>query len=213
MIRLAIADDHAVVREGVRQIFSTTADIIVAEEAADADALKGLLRRATFDALLMDLNMPGGGTYGVELIGFLVREYQDTPIIVFSMHKEGPVVAQTIKAGAKAYVSKGSPSEVLIKAVRLAVRGESFLDPAVVNALLFDTMVPESDDPTSFLSTRELQILKMITTGQHLGEIADKLFLSAKTVSTHKTNLMRKLGISNNADLIRFAVKHDLLPD
>lgn len=211
MIRVAVADDHSLVREGIRRIMANTPDIEVSGEARDGDALRALLLDSSFDVVLLDLNMPG--SVGHELIACLVKEHATTPIVVLSFHGEGPVVARAMKAGATGYVTKGSSSDVLMEAIRKASVGKQHVDPAVVNSLIGDGVDPSNDDPEQLLTTRELQILKMIVKGKHLGDIADALYVSPKTVSTHKTNLMRRLGIKNNADLIRYAAKHVISTD
>lgn len=211
MIRVAVADDHSLVREGIRRIMANTPDIEVSGEAGDGDELRSLLLDSSFDVVLLDLNMPG--SVGHELIARLVKEHATTPIVVLSFHGEGPVVARAMKAGATGYVTKGSSSDVLMEAIRKATVGKKHVDPAVVNSLIFDGVdqVDQSNnDPQQLLTSRELQILKMIVKGKHLGDIADALYVSPKTISTHKTNLMLKLGTKNNVDLIRYAAKHGL---
>jgi DNA-binding NarL/FixJ family response regulator len=163
---------------------------------------------SSFEVVLVDLNMPGN--VGYELIAYLAKEHAAIPIVVLSFHAEGSVAAEAMKAGATGYVTKGSPSDVLMEAIRKASVGEKHVDPAVVNSLIFDGVDPSNDDPQQLLTGRELQILKMIVDGKHLGEIADALYVSPKTVSAHKVNLMLKLGTKNNADLFRYAAKHGI---
>lgn len=207
MIRVAVADDHSLVRDGIRQIMASTPDIRVTGEAGDGHALRSLLLASSFDVVLLDLNMPGNVDY--ELIACLAKEHAATPIVVLSFHDEGPVAAQAMKAGATGYVTKGSPSDVLMEAIRKAAVGKKYVDPAVVDSLPVGGD-DQSGGPGQVLTARELEVLKMIVVGKNLGEIADALYVSPKTVSTHKANLMRKVGTKNNADLIHYAAKHGL---
>ncbi|MBI3526083.1 MAG: response regulator transcription factor [Betaproteobacteria bacterium] len=208
MIRLAVADDHWSVSEGVRQIMANTPDIEVCGVAGDGAALQRMLLNSSFDVILLDLSMPG--SVGYELIARLVKEYATTPIVVFTLNNQSAIATRAMQAGATGFVTKSSPPEVLIEAVRKASVGEKHVDPAVVNALIYDGVDQNNNDPQQLLTSRELQVLKMIVKGMHLGDIADALYVSPKTISTHKVNLMHKLGTKNNADLIRYAVEHGL---
>ena len=208
MIRIVVADDHAVVRQGIRQIMAKTPDIKVIGEAANGAELRSVLRKSSFDVILLDMNMPGSTDH--ELIASLAKEHAGTPIVVLSFHDEGPVVARAMKAGATGYVTKGSPPEVLTEAIRRAVAREKYVDPAVVNGLVFDNLDLGIASPEQLLTARELEVLKMLVKGVQLGEIADALYLSPKTISSHKASLMKKVGTKSNADLIRYAAKHGL---
>jgi DNA-binding NarL/FixJ family response regulator len=207
MIRIIIADDHAIVRGGLRQIFATTRDLVVVSEASHSADVLQQWRQVPCDMLLLDMTMPG--TSGVELIRHLHEEKPDLPILILSMHNEGQIIARALKAGAAGYVTKDSEPEILLSAIRKVAAGGKFIDPAVVETMIFN---PGSKDdiPHDLLSKRELQILTMIAGGDALGNIAEHLHLSPKTVSTHKMRLMQKLGINSNADLIRYATKHGL---
>lgn len=209
MIRIFIADDHAMVRGGLKQIIALCGDMQVVGEATDGDAVLAGLSRTTCDLLLLDMTMPG--PCGVDLIQQLRQTKPELPILVLSMHIEGQFVARALKAGAAGYVTKGSEPEILIAAIRKIAAAGRFIDPVLVEAMVFET--PDGDRlPHDALSERELQILKMIAAGLPLGRIADQLHLSPKTVSTYKMRLMEKLAIDNNADLIRYATRHDLMP-
>lgn len=207
MIRVIVADDHAIVRCGLRQIFAMTKDVVVVGEASQSDAVLEQCKRVPCDVLLLDLTMPG--TTGIELLRCLREESPILPILILSMHNEGQIVARALKAGAAGYVAKGSEPEVLVAAIRKVATGGRFIDPSLVENVVFgvDGVI---DLPHDALSKRELQVLKMLTAGSSLGDIADRLHLSPKTISTHKIRLMRKLGIDNNADLVRYAMKHGM---
>jgi DNA-binding NarL/FixJ family response regulator len=207
MIRIVIADDHAIVRGGLKQIIATTADIQVAGEATNGEEVRQLARRLTFDLLLLDMSMPG--VSGVELIHRVLEDKPKLPILILSMHNEGQIISGALKAGAAGYVTKDSDPETLLTAVRKVAAGGKFIDPALVDTVVFEAEA-RKQYPHETLSEREIQILKMITAGQPLGDIADRLHLSPKTVSTHKMRLMQKLAIDNNADLVRYAMQHGL---
>lgn len=208
MIRIIIADDHAIVRSGLKQIFGTTSEIVVVGEASHSQEVLEQCRGTPLDLLLLDMTMPG--TNGVELIQHLHTEMPSLPILVLSMHNEGPIVSLALKAGASGYVTKDSEPEILLSAIRKIAAGGKFIDPGLVDAMIFNSS-SINRHPHDTLSERELQVLRMIATGDSLSDIANKLYLSPKTISTHKMRLMQKLGIDNNADLVRYASKHGLV--
>ncbi|MDP3438283.1 MAG: response regulator transcription factor [Azonexus sp.] len=208
MIRLILADDHAIVRSGLIQIFATTTDIVVVSEASQSEEVLEQCRQIPCDVLLLDMTMPG--LSGIELIKRLHEENLDLPILILSMHNETQVITRALSAGAAGYITKDSKSELLLSAIRKVAAGGKFIDPALVDKLIF-TPQRKDDLPQNALSKRELQVLTMISAGHPLGLIAERLNLSPKTVSTHKNRLMQKLEIDNNADLIRYAMKHELL--
>lgn len=207
MIKILIAEDHAIVRNGLRQIFSDTTDLEVVGEATNGSEVLELARKSDFDLLLLDMTMPG--VTGPELIKRLLAEHPSMKILVLSMNNESQSVNRALKAGASGYVTKDSDQTVLLAAIRKVAAGHKYIDPTLVEAMVFDNATGE-DSRHSILSDRELQVLQMLASGLNPGEIAESLFLSAKTVSTHKANLMQKLGIDNNADLVRYAIKHGL---
>ncbi|MFA6313466.1 MAG: response regulator transcription factor [Sterolibacterium sp.] len=210
MIRIVIADDHAMVRGGLKQIVATTSDIEVVGEATHGHQVLAMLAETPADLLLLDMTMPG--LSGVDLIRHLHEETPAIPILVLSMHNEVQVVARALKAGASGYVTKDSEPEILLLAIRKIAAGGKYIDPALVDAMVFDARDRDSL-PHDSLSEREIQILKMIAAGYALSDIADQLHVSSKTVSTHKMRLMQKLGVENNADLIRYATRHGLVSD
>jgi len=210
MIRILIADDHAMVRGGLKQIIATSSDLQVCGEAVDGDSTLSALRHTPCELLLLDMTMPG--LSGIELIQRLRHEHPALPILILSMHNEGQIVSRALKAGAAGYVTKGSEPEVLLAAIHRIAGGGKFIDPSLVEAMVFDSG-GEERAPHEALSERELQILKLIAGGSPLGRIADRLHLSPKTVSTYKMRLMEKLAIDNNAELIRYATRHGLIAE
>lgn len=209
MIRIIIADDHAIVIGGIRQILATTPDIEVAAVAQGSADVLARLRSEQFDILLTDLSMPG--VSGTELVEKVHRQYPQLPILVLSMHNEAPIVSRALKAGAAGYVTKDSEPEVLVAAIRAVAAKERYIDPSLVHKIVFE-MQETNGDPIGALSDRELQVLTLFARGHGLNEIATHLNVSPKTISTHKMRLMQKLGITNNAELVRFAMHHGLVP-
>jgi DNA-binding NarL/FixJ family response regulator len=207
MIRILVADDHAIVRSGLKQIIATTADIEVAGEAAQGVEVIEKLRIWRVDLLLLDMTMPG--ISGVDLIRRVRTEYPALPVLVLSIHNEAQVVARAVRAGATGYVTKDSDPDILLSAIRKLAGGGRFIDPKLVDVMVFDTHSSDAA-PHEILSDREFQVLHLLAAGKSINAIADVLVLSAKTISTHKMRLMQKLGIENNAELIRYAIKHGL---
>lgn len=207
MTRIALVDDHAILRGGLRQIIATTSDIeIVAEGATGAQALD-IAARQTFDLMLLDLLLPDMS--GPALIQRLLEARPGLPILVLSMHNERPVVHRALQAGAMGYATKDIPPELLLTAIRKVAAGGRFVDPSLVESMIF----PDNGTPPApltlqeRLSGREYQILQSWVAGVSLNDIASKLFLSPKTVSTYKARIMEKLGIQTNADLMRAALQ------
>lgn len=209
MIRMMIADDHAIVRGGIRQIMSTTGDIQVVAEAACTDEVLTLVRSFHPDMLLLDISLPGIG--GLDLLRVLQVEVPTLPVLVLSMHNEGQIVQRALKAGAQGYITKDSEPAVLLAGVRKVASGGRYIDPALVESVIF-TSGDTDVHPRAVLSEREYQILQLIVSGKALGDIADQLHLSPKTVSTHKMRTMQKLCVQNNSDLVRYAIRHGMTP-
>lgn len=207
MIKILIADDHAIVRGGLKQIIATTADIVVTGEAAQGSEVVDKLRTCEVDLLLLDMTMPG--ISGVDLIRRVRAEQPALPVLVLSIHNEAQVVSRALRAGATGYVTKDSDPEVLLAAIRKLAAGGRFIDPKLVDAIIFETHSGDAP-PHEILSDREFQVLQMLASGKSINDIAEALALSAKTISTHKMRLMQKLGLGNNAELIRYAIRHGL---
>jgi DNA-binding NarL/FixJ family response regulator len=207
VIRTMIADDHRLVRRGIKEILKTASDIVVCGEAANSEELYILLRQEQPDVLILDLTMPG--LSGTELIKHLCTEYSSLRILVLSMHNEAQFAALAIRAGALGYVTKDADPEILLLAIqRIAVNGK-FIDPALVEAMVF---APQEMSPLPHerLTDREVQVLELLVAGKSLNAIASELHLSPKTISSHKMRLMQKLGTGSNAELVRYAIRHKL---
>lgn len=209
MIRILVADDHSIVRGGLKQLISTESGLVVAGEASQGSEVLARIKEGGIDLILLDMSMPG--ISGHDLIRRIHVEAPRIAIVILSMHKERQVVSRALKAGAAGYVSKDSDPAILLEAIRKVGGGHRFIDPCLVEAVVFGS--PEDAPPHEVLSDREHQVLQCVCHGLTLAEAGDKLHISAKTVSTHKMRLMQKLNIDNNADLIRYGVRHGLIHD
>lgn len=208
MIKVLIADDHAIMRAGLRQILTATADMVVAGEATHGQSVLEQLNLLECHVILLDMSMPG--LSGLDLIRRLRIGRPELQILVLSMHNEGQIVTRALRAGASGYVTKDSDPNVLLTAIRKVAQGGKFIDPALVDSVVLDISDFKMNENRQ-LTDREFQVLQMIAAGHTINKIAESLYLSAKTVSTHKIRLMHKLGIDNNADLIRYAIQHGLV--
>jgi DNA-binding NarL/FixJ family response regulator len=208
MIRLLIADDHTLLREGLKQLFSLTEDIIVVGEAANGEETLEVLRGNAIDLLLLDITMPG--TSGIDLISNVRIEYPALPILVLSMHNEPQIARRLIKAGATGYITKDSALSMVVMAIRKIVAGGRFITPELADRIAFETSAYELPLPHERLSNRECHILRLLAQDKNMNEIAEILSISSKTVSTHKSRLMQKMGINSNSELLRYALAHKL---
>lgn len=209
MIRLLLADDHGLMRDGLKRFFATVDDVAVVGEAASGDEVLAAVAAGGFDLLLLDMSMPG--ISGVELIRQVRALTPQLPILVLSMHHEPQIVKRALKAGACGYISKDTNDpRSLLAAVRQVAEGGRYLDPAMAAEVAFDTS-DDGDPLLNTLSARERQIFDLLALGVSVNEIAERLFISGKTVSTHKARLMGKMKLNSNADLVRYAVKLGLL--
>ena len=209
MIRLIIADDHAIVRSGLKQIFAMAPDLTVVAEAAHGAEVLDVLRTGEADLLLLDMNMPG--ISGPDLIARVRAQKPRLPILVLSMHNESQLASRALRAGANGYVTKDCEPEVVLSAIRKVASGGKFMDPQMAEKLAFDTSTHDEGLPHTRLSDRELEIFRLLVSGMGVNEIADKICISNKTVSTHKVRLMEKLNITSLADLVLYAVEHKLM--
>ena len=209
MIRILIADDHRIVREGLKQILSDENGFIISGEAANGlEALKQI-REQTIDVLLMDMSMPGRS--GIELIKQIKSEKPKLAILVLSMHKEEQYAVRALKAGALGYLTKESAPDQLVAAIWKIAGGGVFISSGVAERLALELGGNHDAAPHTLLSDREYQIFRMIVSGTTIGSIANELSLSIKTVSTHKTRILQKMKMTNGAELIHYAIRHQLV--
>lgn len=209
MIRIVLADDHLIVRRGLKQILGEEVDFEVVGEAADGSQTLKLVQESSFDVLVLDMSMPGRS--GVELIKLIKTEKPRLPILVLTMHQEEQYAVRAIKSGAKGYLTKESAPEQLVSAIRKLAAGGVFITPAVAERMAMDYGTPADEAPHTQLSDREYQIFEMLVAGKAVTAIADELCLSVKTVSTHKARILQKMRMSNSAELIHYAIEHLLV--
>jgi DNA-binding NarL/FixJ family response regulator len=209
MIRLLLADDHAILRSGLRQLFSSAGDVTVVDEAEDGPQVIDKLREHQVDVVLLDLSMPG--TSGVDLVARLSDRYPRLAIVVLSMHNEPQIAERALKAGAAGYVTKDSDAATLLAAVRTAAGGGRFIAPKIAQKLVFRAMEATPGLPHERLSDRELAVMQLLVRGESVADIAGVLSISAKTVSTHKARLLQKMGLRNGTELLRYAIDHKLV--
>lgn len=209
MWRVLIADDHSIVRRGVRAILEELSDIEVAAEADSGDAVLEFIRsKQAFDAAVLDMRMPG--PYGIDLIRLIKTERPALPILVLSMHPADQYAVRVLKAGASGYLTKESVPDHLVQALRRILAGFRYVTPEVAELLLTGMNDPDDAPPHGRLSDREFEVLRLMADGRSVNEIAGRLVLSVKTVSTYRARVLEKLGLTTTADLIRYAVEHNL---
>lgn len=210
MIRVLVAEDHTIVREGIKQLIGMARDLEVAGEACNGEQLIEVLRRTPCDVVLLDISMPG--VNGLEAIP-RIRALNEAPaILVLSMHDEAQMAARALKVGAAGYARLGdSDPALLITAIRKVAGGGRYIDPALADRMVFEVGLTDSRPPHAQLSEREFSVFERLVRGESVNDIALHLAISNKTVSTHKARLMQKLGAHSMADLVRYAMEHRLV--
>jgi two-component system, NarL family, invasion response regulator UvrY len=209
MIRILIADDHAVVRRGLRQMLTDESDLKVVGEAHNSQELLALARQHTCELMILDISMPGRN--GLDVLRELRQEFPKTAVLVLSMHPEDQYAVQAFRAGASGYLTKESAPEELVLAIRKVVRGGRYVSAALAEKMAVDLSANRDKAPHETLSTREFQILCMIGSGKSLTEIADELALSVKTIATYRARILEKTEMKNNAELIRYTIHNRLV--
>ncbi|MEO6921037.1 MAG: response regulator transcription factor [Collimonas sp.] len=209
MIRVLIADDHAIMREGLKQLFSLGKEIVVAGEAANGGQVLDALHVGGIDLVLLDMTMPG--VSGVNLIQRIRAHASYPPVLVLTMHNELPIARRVLTAGAAGYLTKDNKPEILMAAIRKVVAGGRFIDPELAEQMVFESSASDQRPQHELLSDREFHILQLLVRGKSVNEVAEELSISNKTVSTHKARLMQKMNFQNNADLVRYAITHNLI--
>ena len=209
MIRIVIADDHPVVRHGLRQILSADPGIEVVGEAKDGIEARRVLRTVEWDVAVLDYSMPGHN--GLEILTEMKRDFPKRPVLILSMHPEELHATRVLKAGAAGYLNKESAGDQLTAAVRKVMAGGKYVSAALAEKLAFD-LTQESGKPLhESLSDREYRVMWLLASGKQATEIAKELFLSPSTVSTYRARILEKLQLSNNAEIVQYAVKHRLI--
>lgn len=208
MTKILIADDHIVVRQGLKQILADYADMEVVGEAASGCEVMRFIHRHPVDLLTLDMSMPG--RTGIELIKQIKAEKPRLLILVFSMHEEQQYAIRSLKAGASGYLTKNCDPSNLIDAIRKLEAGGIYLTPTVAEKLAENTIAPKSGLPHEQLTNREFQIFELLIAGKAVKDIANDLCLSVKTVSTHKLHILEKMGVANRTELVRYALTENI---
>lgn len=208
MIRLLIADDHTLMREGLKQLFTLQDDIELVGEAVNGTQALERLRQGGVDLILLDMSMPG--ISGEDLVARIRGHYPELPILILSMHDQPQIAQRALRAGANGYLTKDGDPDTLLAAVRRVAGGGRFIDPVIAESMAFETGTNDGRPRHEYLSDREFQIMRLLALGTSVNEIADMLAISSKTVSTHKARLMEKMEFASNADLVRYAILHGL---
>ena len=209
MIRVLLADDHAVVRAGLREILADTGDITVAGEASNGQEVLANVRAQDFDVAVLDMSMPGRS--GIELIKLVKDEKPRMRVLILSMHSEQQYAVRALKAGASGYLTKDSAPDLLVAAIRRIAAGGAYVTPETAERLAMDAAPGSEAAPHTRLSDREFHVFQLIAAGKSITQIAQQLSLSVKTVSTHKTHILEKMKFANQAELIRYAIENKLI--
>ncbi|MFF7709864.1 response regulator [Pseudomonas sp. NPDC007930] len=209
MIRVFVAEDHTIVREGIKQLIGMAADLRVCGEAGNAEQLIEGLRQTPCEVVLLDISMPGAN--GLEAIG-RIRALSPAPaILMLSMHDEAQMAARALKMGAAGYATKDSDPALLLAAIRRVAGGGRYIDPQLADRMVFEVGLTDSRPLHSLLSEREFSVFERLAQGVGVNEIADQLALSSKTISTHKARLMQKLKVHSLAELVKYAMEHKII--
>ena len=206
-----IVDDHAIVREGLKQILADTDDIFVTGEAESGLEAIRLARKQHADVLLLDITMPDKN--GIEVLKQIHKEKPELAVLMLSMHREDQYAIRSLKAGAVGYLNKQSAPNELVKAIRLVASGNKYISPTLAQELARHVTSNVEKAPHELLSDREFQTLLMIASGKSVSDIAGELSLSVKTVSEYRTRLLSKMNLKNNAELMHYAIRHNLVSD
>ncbi|MCL7453279.1 MAG: response regulator transcription factor [Anaerolineae bacterium] len=209
MIRVLIADDHAVVRQGLKQILGDTPEMLLAGEATNGQEVLDRVRAETWDVVVLDISMPDRS--GLDILKQLRSERPKLPVLVLSMYSEDQYALRVLKAGASGYLTKDSAADELVKAIRKVVSGGRYVSSFLAEKLALEIGADSNKLPHETLSDREFQVLRLIAAGNSVTEIAAELYLSPKTVSTYRARLLQKMNLTTNAELIHYAIRNHLI--
>ncbi len=209
MIRILIADDHRIVREGLKQILAETPDMIVMDEASNGQEVLGKIWENDFDVVLLDISMPGRS--GLDILKQLKSERPRLAVLVLSMYSEEQYAMRALRAGASGYMTKESAPDELIEAIRKVSTGRKYISPTVAEKLAVSLEAKDERPAHENLSDREYQVMCMIASGKTIKSIADELSLSVKTVSTYRTRILEKMRMKNNAELTHYSIQNRLV--
>jgi DNA-binding NarL/FixJ family response regulator len=208
-IRIIVADDHAIFREGLKQVIDTTVDMTVVDEASNGQELLSKIQVNDYDIVILDITMTGRN--GLDVLVELKNIKPKLPVLVMSMHPEEQFALRAYKSGASGYLNKSNPSTELLDALHKISLGKKYVSPALAESLVTGLSDVSQQDLQHSLSNREYQVMCLIGSGKPVGKISDELALSVKTVSTYRAHILRKLNMKNNAELTRYVIENQLL--
>jgi len=209
MIRILIADDHTIVREGLKQILAETPDMVAADEASNGQDVLDKVWKNDYDVVLLDISMPGRS--GLDILKQLKSDRPKLQVLILSMYSEEQYAMRALRAGASGYMTKESAPDELIEAIRKVAQGRKYVSPSLAEKLAISLEVGEEKPPHETLSDREYQVMCMIASGKTVKEIAEELSLSVKTISTYRTRILEKLRLKTNAAVVHYAVQNRLV--
>jgi two-component system invasion response regulator UvrY len=209
MIKILIADDHAIVREGLKQIVAETIDMVVADEASTGHEVLDKVRNNEYDVVVLDISMPGSD--GIDVLKQIKKKRPAMPILVLTMHPEEQYAIRVLKAGANGYMTKESAPDELVQAIGRVSKGKKYISPSLAEKLAVELEDDREKPLHESLSDREFQVMRLIASGKRAKEIAEELCLSIKTISTYRFRIMEKMRMKHNAELTHYAIKHGLV--
>ena len=208
-MKILIADDHAVVREGLKQILSQIDEIASITEAENGINVIDLALNQKFDLILLDISMPGKS--GFEILNYLKQIKPELPILIISVHPENQYAKRVLKAGAAGYISKFASPEELKQAIITSIKGEKYISRELAQELAMGLMKNKSKNPAESLSNREFEVMRLIASGKTVSEIADEICLSIKTISTYRSRILSKMNFKNNAEITKYCIMNELI--
>jgi DNA-binding NarL/FixJ family response regulator len=209
MIKILIADDHAIVREGLKQIVAETSDIVVSDEATNGQEALEKVEKNKYDVVVLDISMPGRG--GLEVLKLLQSQKPKLPVLVLSVHPEEQYAVRALKSGASGYLTKESAPDELITALRKIAQGGKYITSSLSERLAFEIDTEAEKLPHETLSNREYQVMLMIASGKTVTKIAEEVHLSVKTISTYRERILEKMKMKSNAELIHYVIRNKLI--
>lgn len=209
MLRVLLVDDHDILRAGIKQLLVDSMEIDTVGEAGSGVEAMESVRHQDWDVVVLDMSMPGKG--GMEVLKQLKKEYPNLPVLILSMHPEDQYAVRVIKAGAAGYLTKRCAADELVSAIQKVATGKKYISAVVAEKLAISIDHTASDVPHEILSDREYQIFHLLATGKQVSEIARELNLSVKTISAHRSNILNKMQMRSNAELMFYAIKNDLV--
>jgi len=209
MIRILIADDHLLIREGLKKVLKEAIDMRVVKEAVNAAEMLQTLKEGEIDLVVLDISLPDKS--GLEVLQDLKRDYPKIPVLILSAHPEERFAVRALREGAAGYLTKESAPQELIQALRKIIQGRKYVSPSLAERLAIDVKNPGMKPPHETLSSREYQILRLVAAGKSSKEIAADLSISINTVNTYRSRMQEKMGMKTDAELIRYAIENHLI--